>query len=84
MTITEARQLVAQFKSNGAEIGLINLEIKKLAERGRATYRHIDFTEYHLAEVLACYFRDQGFHSYVEDRYHPRGVVVYNLVIEWA
>ncbi len=84
MTANEARDLVAKFKTNGTEIGKINFEIKKLAEQGRTTYRHEDTLDPHLSEVLAYQFRLRGFNTHVEDRYHPRGVIIYNLVIDWS
>jgi hypothetical protein len=84
MTITEARQLVAQFKSNGAEIGLINLEIKKLAEQGRTIYQHderIDSTQF---ANLERHFWANGFETRIEERAHPRGLNLYTLVIDWS
>jgi hypothetical protein len=84
MTITEARQLVAQFKSNGAEIGLINLEIKKLAEQGCTIYRHderVDSTQF---ANLERHFGTNGFKTRIEERTHPRGLNLYTLVIDWS
>jgi hypothetical protein len=84
MTLTEARQLVAQSKKDGTEIGEINLEIKRLAERGITSYQHRDYADLTQPENLKEHFVKKGFTVWIEERYHARGCNIYNLVIDWS
>lgn len=84
MTANEARDLVAKFKTNGTEIGEINLEIKRLAERGITSYQHRDYADLTQLENLKEHFVKKGFTVWIEERYHARGCNIYNLVIDWS